>query len=80
MWVMDYFKRTYSYEIQYPELPCLQVHANKPNGGMQNMRWQTEQSTNNKLTETKPTEDKARSNMSKDDGPGRYLNSDLVHA
>lgn len=47
MWVMDYFKRTYSYEIQYPELPCLQVHANKPNGGMQNMRWQTERSTNN---------------------------------
>ncbi|KAH7284111.1 hypothetical protein KP509_34G039800 [Ceratopteris richardii] len=85
MRVVDYFKLTYNYVIEFPELPCLQVQANKPSylpmevcvicdgqkyGGKLNDRQTT---SLRKLACVLPRvrEAKIRSIMNKNDGPGR---------
>ncbi|KAI5082197.1 hypothetical protein GOP47_0001940 [Adiantum capillus-veneris] len=85
MRVVDYFKLTYNYVIEFPELPCLQVQANKPSylpmevcvicdgqkyGGKLNDR-QTTRLRELACVLPKVREAKIRSIMNKNDGPGR---------
>ncbi|MCO5589016.1 hypothetical protein L7F22_042980 [Adiantum nelumboides] len=85
MRVVDYFKLTYNYVIEFPELPCLQVQANKPSylpmevcvicdgqkyGGKLNDR-QTTRLRELACVLPRVRETKIRSIMNKNDGPGR---------
>eukprot|EP00250_Pteridium_aquilinum_P010933 c19724_g1_i2 orf=424-3309(+) len=85
MRVVDYFKLTYNYVIEFPELPCLQVQANKPSylpmevcvicdgqkyGGKLNDR-QTTRLRGLACVLPRVREAKIRGIMNKDDGPGR---------
>jgi eukaryotic translation initiation factor 2C len=85
MRVVDYFKATYNCVLEYPELPCLQVHANKPSylpmevcvicdgqkyGGRLDER-QTKSLRELACVPPRVREAKILRIMGKDDGPGR---------